>query len=833
MMNSIKFIILWFFTFAVTIVNAQDEKPAAFWTNRSTTDFKTIQEATEAYYKDRYKGRGSGYKQWKRWEHQQETKLSPDGQTTNFTALNSEAAQIFLKENPNNQGNRMALNQWANWGENNSSTGLPGTGVINCVAFDNNDPNIIYAGGPACGLWKTTNGGTTWNNITDNLLWAFRGITSIAVDPLNDNIIYILTGDGDGGDSPSMGVFKSTNGGATWNPTGLFWNASDNKYGYKIAINPVNPTIIAVATSQQGIYMSYNAGLTWTNFGAGTTFYDMVWKPGSIDVLYASTTTSVYKSTDSGVNFSLVATIPLSQRTQLAVTPSNPNYVYAFGSGYVNWPGTGHGFPGLIRSTDNGVSWDYQSSTPAICSYSPTDFDTQATYNIDFAIKPTNTTTLVMGAINVHSSTNSGANWTQRTQWYDNDPPNQYVHSDIHGIEYNPLNNKLYIVCDGGIYVSDDDGLTYQDITNNMQLNAFFDLAGTPQNSVYMIGGLYHNGTRKFRGTQSSPSIGDGDGTGCMMDHSNNNTLYFSAQKGYLNRTLNGGFSSQSIKPSIADGPFVTKMAMSPVNSFHIYAGWTKDTIFRSTNQGTSWAYSLVPGSQENIKYIDVAPNGTTVYACTNEAVFRSLNAGATWSAIYTNGNGFTSVRALLNNSNKAIITRGGYVADDKVYLYDNGTITNITHNLPNIPINISEVSYNSLDEEVYVGTDIGVFKLPALYSSTWSLFGTNIINIPIVDLVIYPNHSVIRAATYGRGLLTSEITCADLLILTESNDPNTGIPSFQYNQSGYEMFVSRKIITTNSYVVYKAGSSVILQDGFRAVQGNTVIIKTAPCGVE
>ncbi len=155
MMNSLRYIILWFFAFVVTIVNGQDEKPAAFWTNRNTTDFKTIQEATETYYKDRDKGRGSGYKQWKRWEHQQETKLSPDGQITNFTALNSEAAQNFLKENPNNKANRMALNQWSQWGENNISTDLPGTGVHNCVAFDNDDPNIIYAGWPS--VWALEN----------------------------------------------------------------------------------------------------------------------------------------------------------------------------------------------------------------------------------------------------------------------------------------------------------------------------------------------------------------------------------------------------------------------------------------------------------------------------------------------------------------------------------------------------------------------------------------------------------------------------------------------------------------------------------------------------
>ncbi|MBK9736394.1 MAG: hypothetical protein IPO92_16120 [Saprospiraceae bacterium] len=492
-MQTIKYMLVWISLFGITVLHAQDDKPEAFWSKGIVKDFKRIQAETETYYKDRDKGKGSGYKQWKRWEYNQQDRLLPNGEITNYVARNDDALQQFFRDNPSND--RFTLNTWTQWGQNTYSTGLPGIGVLNCIAFDNDDANVIYTGGPACGLWKTTNGGIGWVNVTDNSNNAIRGISSIAVNHQNDNIIYILTGDGDGRDSPSLGVWKSTNGGSTWQPTGLIWGLNEQKYGFKIAMNPIDPNILLVATLNNGLYRTTDGGTTWTNHESGT-FYDIVWKPGSSTEVYAGKSSTVWKSNDAGISWSSVATLPNSERMQLGVTPQNPNYVFALGSGYVN-QGANSGFPGFIRSVNSGAAntWFLRSNKPSICSYNgciaaADTNNTQATYNIDFAVKPNSTEIIVSGAINVYNSLNGGSIWTRKTLWCTNSPINKYVHSDIHGVEYNPLNNKLYIVSDGGIYVSANDGDTFSDITNNMQLNAFFDLAGTRQNSNYMLGGL-------------------------------------------------------------------------------------------------------------------------------------------------------------------------------------------------------------------------------------------------------------------------------------------------------------------------------------------------------
>jgi photosystem II stability/assembly factor-like uncharacterized protein len=830
-MKMIKYILLTISLFGIIIIKAQDDKPEAFWNKGIIKDFKRIQDETEAYYKDRDKGKGSGYKQWKRWEYNQQDRLDANGEITNYMARNTQEVQSYLRDHPLRE--RSTLNTWTQWGQNSYDVnrGLPGIGVLNCIAFDNDNPNIIYTGGPATGLWKTTNGGSSWVNVTDNSNYAFRGISSIVVNHQNDNIIYILTGDGDGGDSPSNGVFKSTDGGLTWNPTGLFWTSSELRYAYKIAMDPIDPNILIVATENNGLYRTNNGGATWTNHQSGI-FYDVVWKPGSSSIVYASKDKSVLKSTDGGVTWTTQFNINESIRFQLGVSPANADYVYALGSGYVNWGAAGgDGFPGFFKSVDSGTTWTYQSWTPAICSYeSGVNNGVQADYNIDFAVKPNGISTIIMGAINVYGSINSGINWTRRTLWYDKNPINQYVHSDIHGVEYNPLNNKLYIVSDGGIYVSNDDGITFQDITNNMAITAFFDLAATPQNSNFMLGGLYHNGTKKFTGSSIAPSILGGDGAGCLIDPSDVNTIYYSYQNGNIFRSRNGGMSGDSIDPSTSSGPFVTRMAIDPSDPNYIYVGWTRDTIFRSNDQGDNFTSYKLPGTGKDLRKISITPDGFTIYACTSEAVYMSIDAGITYSRIYL-GSNITSVVAI--SQNFAVITRGGYTANEKVYLYNasSGVITNISYNLPNVPVWISAYSDNTT-EDIYVGTDMGVYKRTGTFNS-WTLFGTNIINIPVVDLKVYPATSKIRAATYGRGIFESDIECTHTLNLTQANDPNTGIPIYQYNQASSIINAGRKVQGSNGNVVYKAGDAVLLTTGFLATEGNTVIVKNAGCGVE
>ena len=121
---------------------------------------------------------------------------------------------------------------WTNLGPNTTSGGYAGLGRINCVAFHPTNSNIMWVGSPGGGLWKTTDGGNNWTTNFDNAV--VLGVSSIVVHPTTPNIMYIATGDGDGSDTYSVGILKSTDGGVTWQTTGLNWNVSQGRRIRKI-----------------------------------------------------------------------------------------------------------------------------------------------------------------------------------------------------------------------------------------------------------------------------------------------------------------------------------------------------------------------------------------------------------------------------------------------------------------------------------------------------------------------------------------------------------------------------------------------------------------------
>ena len=143
------------------------------------------------------------------------------------------------------------------------STGWnPGLGRINAAAVDPVNPNIIYAGAPAGGIWKSIDDGATWQQPTTDLLPSI-GVSSIVIDYINPSIIYIGTGDADATDSYSIGVLKSTDGGLTWIQTGLTWSIAQVRSICKLIMDPVNNNILFAAT-RDGIYKTINAGNSWS-----------------------------------------------------------------------------------------------------------------------------------------------------------------------------------------------------------------------------------------------------------------------------------------------------------------------------------------------------------------------------------------------------------------------------------------------------------------------------------------------------------------------------------------------------------------------------------------
>lgn len=340
----------------------------------SSSNFQQIQKAMDDYWTSQ--GVKSGFvtengktskvpywKPYKRWEYYWEQRVNQI--TGEFPTTNAAVEYEKYLRSQNNLQKTTYNESWTNLGTNSTPGGYAGLGRINCVAFHPTDANTFWVGSPSGGLWKTTNGGISWTILNDNQ--PVIGVSDIAVDYNDPNIIYIATGDRDGGslwslsggqvaDNASVGVLKSTDGGSTWNPTGLSYTADQKKLVTRLLIHPSNNSILFAAmfdwnSSTSGIFKSTNAGATWVK-KTSNLWIDMEFKPGDPTIMYASSygygSTYVNRSTDSGENWTLFTVASSGRRGELAVSPANPSIVYLLSAN------SSGGVYGVYKSTNSG-----------------------------------------------------------------------------------------------------------------------------------------------------------------------------------------------------------------------------------------------------------------------------------------------------------------------------------------------------------------------------------------------------------------------------------------------------------------------------------------------
>jgi hypothetical protein len=241
--------------------------------------------------------KGSGYKPFKRWEDFWRHFTDENG----FLPSSSELWTTWESHNEFGILNADDASNWQSIGPNtllNYKTSIANLGRVNVVVPDPNDANIIYVGTPAGGIWKTYDKGLTWIPLSDYLPQI--GVSGIAIDAANSNVIYIATGDDDAFNTISAGVFKSVDGGQTWNETGLNPDNSPRSMN-DIYMHPNDADILWVATSN-GLYKSVNGGDNWSRTQSGN-IKDVKLNPNNPDVLYIATNTNFYRSTDGGDTF--------------------------------------------------------------------------------------------------------------------------------------------------------------------------------------------------------------------------------------------------------------------------------------------------------------------------------------------------------------------------------------------------------------------------------------------------------------------------------------------------------------------------------------------------
>ncbi len=699
--------------------------------------------------------RGQGWKQFKRWEYFIEPRVFPSGKMKASKAAWEEyfkikEAQKLYTMNSSANWSSLGPNQWESTSYN------PGNGRINVVVRDPVDENTLYIGTPAGGCWKSLDDGNTWVNLTDDL--PVLGVSGIAVNPTNNQEVYIATGDGDGWDTYSLGVFKSEDGGATWTALGLNWNFGLANTTRKLVFHPTNTDILFLVTNV-GLYKTTNGGANWVLKQNGS-MRDIEFHPNNPDIVYLCSD-RFYRSTDGGENFTFINSggIPVPSqvnRMAIGVSPNQPDWVYI-----LMGDDNDSSFKGLYRSTDSGLNFNLQTDTPNMFSYSQDGSGEggQSWYDMALAVHPENAQEVVIGGINVWKSTNGGSNFNILTHWVY--PANiGYVHADIHALEY--LNKegttRLFCGSDGGLFVSEQADTSWIDKSPGLEITQFYRIDMSQQDPGKIIGGTQDNGTNLLEDGIWT-HIQGGDGMGCLIDYTNDDILYASFQYGTIRKSINGGQDLVHINNGLSgDGAWVTPYVMHPTNSNTLYVGY--EDVFRTDDGGDNFYPISDFGSGASLRVLAVAPsNPDYIYVANNDVMRRTKDGGNTWTTL-NNGLPSESITYFAihpDNPEKIWATFSGFTSN-LVFTSSNAgdSWNNYSQGLPSLPANCI-VYQNGSPNGLYIGTDVGIYYRDSTLAN-WQPYNTNLPNVIVNDLKIDYGIQKIRAATYGRGLWESDL---------------------------------------------------------------------------
>lgn len=736
------------------------------------------------------KRKTAGWKIFKRWEYYWEQRVNL--QTGEFPKTNSvEEYNKYLQSHDGAFDGKDLFENWSNMGSNYSNGGYAGLGRINCIAFHPTDANTFWVGSPSGGIWRTNNGGVNWTILNNNE--SVLGVSDIAIpgDFSTTNTIYIATGDRDGGSMPSLsggqandnnsiGILKSTDGGATWNTTGFTYNVSDNRRVYRILVHPSNSSVLLISTSQ-GVFKSTDAGNSWVLKSISSSrFRDMQFKPDDPSIIYAGrvpgSATYVYKSTNTGESFSAVAlptAVDYGSQIRLAVTPADPNVVYVYCEDGQVYKSTNAGASYFHVNTNTGVNMlGYYSDGQG--------FDSQASYDLCLACSPTNANIVFAGGITTWKSTDGGITWSNSNMWtsstfynFHNSPE---VHADKHILAFQN-GNVLFEGNDGGIYKTTDGGSAWTDLSNGLVISQIYRIGVSQTDHDIVLTGLQDNGSKKYQGALNTwfDATG-GDGMECIIDYNNATSyMYATYVSGTIYRNSNG-FTTQA-KTTISanipggqpSGAWVTPYIMHPVNSAILFAGF--DRVWKTTNRGDNWtSASQQLSPSEKLRSLAIcASDPSTMYAADRTAMWKTTDGGATnWTSVTLpfSTDYLTYIKVKNSDPNTLWISFGGYTSGSKVYKSTDGgaSWTNISAGLPNLPVMCIEYDKEYTDVDVlFAGTDVGVYLKDG--NQDWAPFSTGLPNVVVTELEIAYGSGMwadrLRAGTYGRGLWETDLPSA------------------------------------------------------------------------
>jgi photosystem II stability/assembly factor-like uncharacterized protein len=629
--------------------------------------------------------------------------------------------------------------------------------------------DTVWIGAAGGGVWKSTDGGTTWTS-----LWHSQdslNVGSLAIDARNPDVIYCGTGEANlSADSyPGVGIYRSTDAGLTW----ALWAASKGtglprRIGV-IAIDPFDSRHVLVggvthtADELAGLFVTTDAGATWKRqdfVSAGGYFtHAVAFHPKKQGVIFAGvyergSKSGIWRTTDGGSTWTqLAGGLPSPdqfRRTSLAIAPSAPDTIYA------QVGNDQEGVLGVFVSTDMGETWNDISGN-AFAD------EGQMSYGNTIVVHPTDPKTVLCGGVDLHRTNDGGATWVRTSKWDSDRGKPDYAHADHHcllmpaarpGLVYDPN--------DGGMDRSEDAGQTWSNRSNGLAATMFYDLDVALSDPKSFGGGAQDNGTNVTTTGSADDhfEILGGDGGWMVYNPQQANRLYASYYNFHIFR-FRGSQQPANISPPAPaaerNAIWMCYITLDPNTPTTAFTGSTR--VWRTKNDGSLWKAVSRSLDDSPISAIEVAPaDSKAVYVGTeNGSFFRSTDGGDTWSGnlagALVSGRMITRIETHPTRADTLFVTTAGTGGSHVFTSADGGTTwTDIDQGrLPDVPHNALVVPPDDVGS-LYVANDVGVF-VTADGGATWTNLTRNMPNVMVVDLVYHQGQGTLWAATYGRSI--------------------------------------------------------------------------------
>jgi photosystem II stability/assembly factor-like uncharacterized protein len=677
-------------------------------------------------------------------------------------------------------------------------------------------PDQIYVATATGGVFKSTNGGTSWDPIFDKVD-AMMSIGTVRVAPSNANVVWVGTGEANNRQSSYWGdgVYKSTDAGKTWKSMGL----RETRSIARIVIDPGNYDIVYVAAAghlwgsnpERGVFKTTDGGQTWKKVlyvddNTGAT--DLIIDPMNPLILYAATYqhqrkawgfngggpgSAIYKTTDGGATWTkLTNGLPTGDKGRIGIDlmPSDSREVYAV----IEAAGsTG----GVFRTLDGGANWEKMSP-----------LDTRPMYYSQIRLDPKDKNRIYMLGSNrgFYFSDDAGKTFTER---FSN------VHGEDHALWVDPDDpNHLIVGGDGGVSITWDRAMTW-DFRRNMPIGQFYEVDVDNKVPYTVCGGLQDNGlwcvpsavrNRNGIADRDGWNIGGGDGFYAKIDPSDPNYAYEESQDGNVARVNLALMEHQSVRPGSGERApegggrggrgggyrfnWDSPIMPSSIDSKTVYMG--ANVLFKSTDRGSSWkaispdltlhidrdtlmmmgarvgptALSRHDGvtSYGTITSVSESPlDGKVLYVGTDDGQVQvTRDGGATWTNVTSHINGLparTVVTTVLGShyaAGRVYATFDGHYNDDyKPYAY---VSDDYGQSWRAIVSGLPETSVNRIREHPHNSHVLILAHSRGVHFSndggaTWNSLATNMPPVPTDDAIIHPRDNALIVGTHGRSI--------------------------------------------------------------------------------